>query len=88
MTDYAEYKSVMPKLRLEAWFRFARIIRNAISHDFHYTFDKHDRACLPVRWEGKTIDISMLGKEMTEDMLDPLTTMRLIDEIRKFIELN
>ena len=45
------------------WYQYARMVRNALTHDQHWHFNRYDRSLLPVRWLEKTIEESMDGKE-------------------------
>jgi len=70
---YANANGAMAALQKQPWYAYARALRKAISHDFHFGFTNKDLARLPVTWAGKTIDGSMEGKDMTGDLLDPYT---------------
>jgi hypothetical protein len=62
LCDYCkEYdKSAPTRLLLEemkatSWYEVARIVRNAISHNFHFQYTKHDKEkILPVTWNCLT----------------------------------
>lgn len=76
--DSADFKS-------QSWHRFARIIRNAISHDFFFHFDKHDKLALPLTWGHVTIDITMDGKEVTGDTLPHNIPFELFAEFENYV---
>ena len=74
--DYCEdYDKVMGGKRLSKqmkaspWFQFARIIRNAISHNFHFQYGTYDKSLLPVTWNGITLSQDMEGKPLTSGSL-------------------
>lgn len=85
---YAEAADVMPQLRAQPWYQFARIIRNCLSHDFHFRFNKHDLKNLPVSWEGKEINASLNDADLPSDFLDPHTTWALFCEMTAFVQNN
>jgi len=85
---YAVKVGISSKWRAEPWHQVARIVRNAIAHDFTISFDKHAKAALPITWAGKTIDLTMEGSEVTNGLLDPVFTVSLISGMQDFVERN
>lgn len=84
--EYAKSNGLLSNFKAMPWYWYARIIRNTVSHSLRYDFRAKDiRAALPIKWEGKSIDISMNGQAMRPDIADPLTTVRLVDEMQDFI---
>ena len=66
LRDYCEdYDKADPTRRLfqkmkEApWYEYARMVRNAISHNFHFRYNNHDKEILPVTWNGITLSQEM-----------------------------
>jgi hypothetical protein len=91
--DYCEdYDKVVGDLRLSnqmkasTWFHFARIVRNAISHNFHFQYGKYDKSLLPVTWNGITLSQDMEGKPLTSGSLWHKTGYELFLEMRNFAE--
>jgi hypothetical protein len=91
--DYCgDYDNVMGGKRLSKqmevtpWFQFARIIRNAISHNFHFQYGKYDKSLLPVAWNGITLSQDMEGKPLTHGSLWHRTGYELFLEMRTFAE--
>jgi hypothetical protein len=82
---FADQNNLMNELRGQEWFRYARIIRNAISHNLHFEFDKYDLKAMPITWNGITISESLDKTEMQEDVLDYETTVLLILAMRDFV---
>ena len=66
------------------WYQFARIVRNALTHDQKWRFNKYDKSVLPVSWNGKTIDLTMDNTEITWEFFDPYDAMELWDEMYEF----
>ena len=50
--------------KAETWYQFARMIRNCLSHNFRFEFNKYDKNVLPVSWNRRTIDSTMDGKHL------------------------
>lgn len=84
--EYASSNNKITALKAEPWYWYARVIRNTVSHSLRYEFKANDiRNALPIQWEGKTIDISLDGTVMKEDVADALTTLRLVHEMHDFV---
>jgi hypothetical protein len=91
--DYCEdYDKVVGDQRLSnqmkasPWFHFARIIRNAISHNFHFQYGKYDKSLLPVTWNGITLSQDMEGQPLTSASLWHKTGYELFLEMRTSAE--
>jgi len=56
---YCKDTSQIDVLRRQAWYQFARLIRNCLSHNFQFVFKNSDRQLLPVAWRGKEIKRDM-----------------------------
>ena len=57
--DYSGQSGQAPLLKGQAWYQFARIIRNCISHNFHFEFNPYDKGLLPLTWRSRTITPAM-----------------------------
>jgi hypothetical protein len=62
LKNYCAETDQQQLFRDEPWFHFARLIRNALSHNFRFSFNRRDD--LPVSWEGRTIDRVMDGQDL------------------------
>ena len=82
---YANSVGCFSALQAASWYPYARTVRNSISHDFHFRFTARDLSRLPVTWNGRIIDASMHGKDLTNDLLDPYTSWSLHDEMVAFV---
>lgn len=82
---FAEVNGVKNELQNQSWYHFARVLRNAVVHNFMIEFDKHARAALPIEWNGRFIEASMEGTEIRSDILNPLTTIDLIVAMHTFV---
>jgi hypothetical protein len=72
LSDYCEdFDKAVPDSQLVTafraadWYEFARIIRNTVSHNFHFRFSKYDRSRLPIMWRGISLTADLEGKTMT-----------------------
>ena len=77
---------LMDKLKKTPWFEYTRLVRNAVSHNFRFAFDKNDRAKLPVAWNGITIDGSHDKKEITYETLWHRPGYELFLEMKDFAD--
>jgi hypothetical protein len=66
------------------WYQFARMVRNALTHDQSWHFSKYDKSVLPVSWNGKIIELTMNNTGMTWDFFDPYDALELWDEMYEF----
>ena len=71
------------------WYRFLRMVRNSISHDFRFRFRDYDKPKLPVSWSDLTITIEMENEFLPmAGFLTRAKVQQLLDEITKYIEEN
>lgn len=70
----------------ESWYQFARMIRNCLSHNFKFEFNKYDKSLLPVSWKNRTIDPTMDRKHLELKFFGYLETWELFSEYRDFVE--
>lgn len=68
-------------LKKEAWYQFARIFVNSISHNFRLDFRPYDKDLLPVSFKDVKITESMDGKPMRCQLQ---ILVELVDEIIEF----
>jgi hypothetical protein len=74
------------QLKNTGWYYFAPIIRNAVSHNFRYDFNKSDRQRLPLSWQGITLSEDLQGKPMTYETFWHKPGYELFLEMRDFAE--
>lgn len=71
------------------WYRFLRMIRNSLSHDFKFKFEDHDKKKLPVSWSSLTITLEMENDFLPmADFLTMAKIQQLFDEVAEYIEEN
>jgi hypothetical protein len=69
LSDYCEdadeqepARQLLTSLKETAWYPFARVIRNAISHNFYFHFGEGDKRQMPITWNG-----IMLTEDLTDN---------------------
>jgi hypothetical protein len=86
--DTATRQSVlMTKLRNMPWYEYARLVRNAVSHNFRFAFSARDKSELPATWSDIVIDSNHDGQAITYDTLWHRTGYALFLEMREFAGL-
>jgi hypothetical protein len=78
-------RSLMTRMRETEWYFFARIMRNAISHNLLLGFNDADRRRFPLMWRDIKLDESMEGKQVT-DVLGHKPALRLFLDMLAFAE--
>jgi hypothetical protein len=91
LRDYCEdYDKLHPtrfllkEMKDAAWYEFTRIIRNALSHNFHFHFNEHDKKMMPISWNSITISKEMEGHPITYESLWHKSGYELFLEMREF----
>lgn len=64
MKHYCKQSKQMATLTGAPWYQFTRIVRNSFSHNYLLEFNNYDLKCLPVSWDGLTIEASMGGQHL------------------------
>jgi len=83
---YCESTDKVSAFKDSEWYQFTRIVRNSLTHDQNWRFNKYDKSVLPVTWNEKTIEINMDNTEMTWEFFDPFDALELWDEMYEFAE--
>ncbi len=76
--QYAAFKS-------QNWYEFARLIRNFLSHNCRFEFNKYDRDRLPITWNEKTITVEMDKKSPDFSFFGEVETWELFQEFENFV---
>jgi len=74
------------KMQATSWFHFTRIVRNAISHNFHFDYKPKDKRILPITWNGTTLSPEMEGQPITYELWHK-RGYELFLEMKAFAEL-
>jgi hypothetical protein len=93
LSDYCEdadrkepARQLLKSLKKSDWYPFARIIRNAISHNFHFDFSERDKRQMPITWGGITLTEDLHGKVLTYQFFWHKPGYALFLEMRAFAE--
>jgi len=83
--DYSEGTNQSTTLKSEVWYQYARMIRNCLSHNFQFEFNRYDKSILPVSWKARTIDISMDGQPLKLNFFGYVESWELFMEYQAFV---
>lgn len=94
LSDYCEDidkkeppRQLLRSLKETAWYPFARIIRNAISHNFHFGFSEGDKRQMPITWNGITLTEDLNGQALTYKFFWHKPGYELFLEMRAFAKV-
>jgi hypothetical protein len=80
-------RSLLKEMKATPWYEFVRLIRNALSHNFHFHFGDYDKTMMPITWNLITISQEMDGKSITYESLWHKSGYELFLEMRAFAEV-
>jgi hypothetical protein len=83
--DYCEATNQYAAFKAEGWYEFARIIRNFLSHNCRFEFNKYDRERLPITWRDRTITAAMDGESLERGLWGHTETWELYCEFEDFV---
>jgi hypothetical protein len=83
--DYCETTNQYSAFKAEPWYEFARLIRNFLSHNCRFEFNKYDRDRLPVSWKALTITAEMDGRGLERNQWGHIETWELFLEFEDFV---
>ena len=84
--NYCKENKLDSQLYSQPWYRFARLVRNCLTHTQKMHFAQYQHKWLPVTWHGNTIDRNLEGKELPFTIYGYWQTCELISEMQKFAE--
>ena len=82
---YTKSTQQREEFRKQPWFQFYRLIRNCVSHNFHFDFRKSDKKMLPVSWRGKIIDSSLDQQSLDISFLGYDGVWELFSDLKSFV---
>lgn len=82
--EYCQDTNQFPLLKSEPWYEFARIIRNFLSHNCRFIFNKYDRERLPIRWKDFEITEAMHGGGLGDKVFGNIQTWELFSRMEEF----
>jgi hypothetical protein len=84
--DYCDDTNQSASFKAETWYQFARMIRNCLSHNFRFEFNKYDKTLLPISWKDRTIELSMDGQHLKLDFFGYVEAWELFSEYQDLVE--
>mgnify|MGYP001608326911 FL=1 len=84
--DYCDGTGQPALFKAEPWYQFARMIRNCLSHNFKFEFNKYDKGLLPVSWKTRTITSAMDGQHLELGFFGYVETWELLREYQSFAQ--
>ena len=84
--NYCDETRQNSTFKAEPWYQFARMIRNCLSHNFRFEFNKHDKSLLPVNWKSRTINATMDGKHLELKFFGYVETWELFTDYQDFVD--
>lgn len=84
--EVAKQSALMERLTSMPWYHYTRLVRNAVSHNFRFVFRPSDKAQLPVKWNGITIDSNCDGRAITYETLWHNPGYELFLEMKAFAD--
>lgn len=85
--DFLQSSRYQKDLNQTEIFRFAKHIRNGTAHNNKFNFTKEELIGKPARWQDKVINISLKGKTVIPDFINPVMLLFLMSDISELIEL-
>src|SRR5258708_17520234 len=62
--DISPNHQLLALLKATPWFTFARLVRNAMLHNFHFHFGPHEKTFLPITWNGIILTEKLDGQAL------------------------
>ncbi|MGD9110217.1 MAG: hypothetical protein PVG93_04705 [Phycisphaerales bacterium] len=84
--EYCQDTNQFPLLKSEQWYEFARIIRNFLSHNCRFIFNKYDRERLPIKWKDFEITEELHGGGLGEKVFGNVETWELFQQFEDFVQ--
>ena len=84
--DYCEDTGQYAAFKSQDWYEFARIIRNFLSHNCIFEFNKYDRERLPITWKEITITETMHGQSLDLSIFNYVQTWELFLQFEDFVQ--
>ena len=86
MNNYCKNTDQNDLLHSQDWYHVWRIIRNCLSHDFHFRFNNYDKKFLPISWNGIEIREDMDCEQMTIGHFSFQNLWSLVNEVEAFVQ--
>jgi hypothetical protein len=86
--DYCQDSEQYEAFKSQQWYEFARIIRNFLSHNCRFIFNKYDRERLPISYKDFEITEDMHNGGLGEMVFGNVETWELFNEMEGFVKEN
>jgi len=86
--NYCDDSKQISVFTAQPFYQFARMIRNSLSHNFRFEFNKYDKTLLPITWKGKTITAAMDRSYLELSFFSYVETWELFAELQAFANNN
>ena len=83
--DYCEETDQYAAFKRKPWYEFARLIRNFLSHNCIFEFNKYDRARLPIKLRDVEITVDMHKKDIPRTYFGEVETWELFQDFETFL---
>lgn len=83
--EYCQNTNQYPLLKEQQWYEFARIIRNYLSHNCCFIFNRFDKERLPIKWGDLEITEELHGKDLAKNSFGNIETWELIQQFENFV---
>lgn len=84
--DYCDVSGQASSFKSQSWYHYARMIRNCLSHNFRFQFNRYDKSLLPVSWRGKSITSAMDGSNLELSFFGYAEAWQLFGEMATLAE--
>lgn len=87
--DYSESNSQEAIFKKKDWYQFARMIRNCLSHNFIFNFNKYDKEILnkkSIKWKKREITLAMDNTPLKLSFFGYTEAWELFDEMQQFVK--
>ena len=84
--NYCDDSKQVSMFTFQPFYQFARMIRNCLSHNFRFEFNKYDKTLLPVNWKGRNITATMDRSYLELTFFGYVETWELFAEMLAFVK--
>ena len=81
---HAEGRGLSDDLKAQAWYHFARLVRNCLGHNFKVRFKNSDLALMPVTWRQCALTAHMNEQQLPLAMFGYAQAWQLFDDMRQY----
>lgn len=83
--EYCEESNQKPLLEMQKWYKFARILRNYLSHGKQFDLKRYPEKDFPIKWKNNVIKWSNMQQNQIDfNSFEHTMVLELFEEIQKF----